>query len=234
MMVQEKVAREDVFHLYELYLLAEATGNTDLFGLPDPHIYALVEPTYLEEAKQAVQQKGILDEEGHITKGGFFVIKALSEYATSSKYVQINNLMIASSTSEPDERIVLTEVEEGYYQMNVLEKHLVLKDLFESVPLIQREPLEEEKEFTVKKMRNRERRRIVGEEVGENALSLTVYDTQTTDTNEEQCAWLYFMEEDHLFMVNVEEEKYYRVSQYWFMKQLFDSLDIPYGTKETK
>lgn len=231
MMTQEKSTRKDVFHLYELYLMAEAIENDALFGLPDKSIYAMVEPDYLEQAKQAIQDKGILDEAGHVTDGGFFVIKAVSEYASSPKYVQLNNLMIATSASEPDERIVLVEVDKDYYQLKVLDKRLVLKELFESVPLIQREPLADETEFILKKVRNRERRRFVGEDVGENVFSLTVFDINSAE-DEEQTAWLYFLEEDKLYVVKVEEEGYYRASQYWLMKQLFDGLDIAYEETE--
>lgn len=229
MMTETKVTRNDVFHLYELYLMAEATENEVIFGLPDKSVYAITDPHYLETAKEAIQEKGILDEEGHISEGGFFVIKALQEYATSKKYVQLNNLMIAFSESEPDELIVLTEVEnQTYYQIKVIDKRLVLKDLFDSLPIVQREPLSDETEFTLKKLRNRERRSILEEEVEENVLSIAVFDTNAVQMEEEFAQWLYFMEEDKLCAVNVEEESYYRASQYWLMKELFDSLEIPY------
>jgi hypothetical protein len=229
MMTEVKGTRNDVFHLYELYLMAEATGNDTIFGLPDKSVYAITDPHYLDAAKEAIQEKGILNEEGHISDGGFFVIKAIQEYATSRKYVQINNLMIAFSESEPDELIVLTEIEnQSYYQIKVMDKILVLKDLFDSVAIVQREPLADEKEFTLKKLRNRERRSILEEEIEENVLSLAVFDTETVQTDTKFAQWLYFMEEDKLCTVNVEEEAYYRVSQYWLMKELFDSLEIPY------
>ncbi|WP_155891609.1 DUF5081 family protein [Heyndrickxia acidiproducens] len=44
--------------------------------------------------------------------------------------------------------------------------------------------------------------------------------------------WLIFLKGEKLMIVDVPRKKYYRASQYWFLKLLFDELEFPY--KEAK
>ncbi|MGC6768040.1 DUF5081 family protein [Enterococcus sp. LJL51] len=225
----EGLNTQDVFHVTELFLLSDAIQAKALFGLPDRSLYGMMDRNYLDEAKAKIQEKGILDEAGHLTDGGYLIIKSIEEYAASRKYVQINNLMIAFSELEEDMCIVLTEIEpQEYYILRVIDKYLVMKELFDHLAIVKREPLADETEFVLKKARNRERRSFLDKDIPDNALSLEVYSIEKN----EKSAWLCFVEEDKLYSVSVEDESYYRASQYWLMKELFDSLEIPYGAGE--
>lgn len=230
-MMKVEETTKDIFSIEELYLLADATEQQLLFGLPEREIFALLNRNFLEVAKQAVQEKGILDEAGHLSKGGYFVVKAIQEYAESKKYIQINNLFIGFSQSEPDNLIVISEVEaQKSYRISVVDKLLVLKGLLEMLPIVAREPLEDETTFILKKVRNRERREFEEKEVGENSIYLETFEVKEHAANEfGKEGWLCYLDEDKLYTVHLEDGKYYRASQYWLMKQLFDSLEIPYG-----
>src|SRR5690625_1846082 len=118
---------QDVFHVTELYLLANAFSTEVLFGLPDKKLYQLKGKEVFDEAFSKLKQKNIFTEAGKLTKGGAYVIRALELYSQSKKYVRIHNVMFAFQEKEADEIIMLTKMEDKtYYGLAFITKVVVI------------------------------------------------------------------------------------------------------------
>ncbi|MEN1967626.1 DUF5081 family protein [Lentibacillus sp. N15] len=223
----------DTFNVPELYLLAAAFGGNVLFGLPEKQVYQLQGEEIFEEAHNRLVEKKILTEDGKITDGGAIIIKALEYYHQSKKYVRINNLMFAFRENNDDELIILVEIEEKrLYKLFVVSKAIVLKMLGEKFPIITREPQEKEKHFLKQELSNKERRAIEQFEPSNMLINLEKFHLKEVVQESTNPAyyqqWLIFVKDEKLFMVNTVQKKYYHVSQYWFLKVLFDEMEFPY------
>src|SRR5690625_963817 len=118
---------QDLFHVTELYLLANAFSVDVLFGLPDKKLYQLQGKAIFDEAFSKLKQKHIFTEEGKLTKGGAYVIRALELYSQSKKYVRIHNVMYASQEKEADHIIMFTHMEDKtYYGLAFITKVVVI------------------------------------------------------------------------------------------------------------
>ncbi|MFB6468428.1 DUF5081 family protein [Cytobacillus sp. Hz8] len=227
----------DTFSAPELYLLAAAFGGNVLFGLPEKQIFQFQGEEVFKLAHDRLIEKGIVTSEGKITQGGAIVIKAMEYYHQSQKYVRINNLMFSFREKEEDELILLVELEEkGQYQLRVVSKAIILKKLMDSIPLILREPQENERTFLKKELSNQERHKVENFEPERMFMNLEIFHLKEEprdryNSNYYQ-QWLIFTKDEKLIMVDTVNKKYYHVSQYWFLKLLFDEMDFPY--KEEK
>ena len=227
----------DTFTGAEMYLLAAAFGGKVLFGLPEKEIYQLKGDGVFQEAYQRLIKKEILTEEGKVTRGGAFIIQTVEKYHQSKKYVRINNIMFAFQDPTQDELILLIEMEESdHYQIRVLSKAIVLKMLSEEIPLILREPKEEEKNFLQKELLNQERREMEEYEPERMFMNLELFHLDEEPKNRYNPKyyqqWFIFTKNEKLIMVDILTKKYYHTSQYWFLKVLFDEMDFPYKRSE--
>lgn len=223
----------DLFHITEIYLLASAFESEMLFGLPDKKTLHLLGGEVDKVAHQALVKKEILTEEGKITKGGAYVIRALEFYYLSKKYVRINNLMFGFREADEDEVIMLVEVEDGkYYRLHVISKALVLKLLIDRFPFILREPEKEEKDFLKKELSTQHRDELGDLEIGEEFMNLEFFHTgespQAEDNPKFYQQWFALPHDKKLIMIDPMKDIYYHASQYWFLKILFDEMDFPY------
>lgn len=227
----------DTFNAPELYLLASAFGGNVLFGLPEKQTFQLMGEEIFKEAHGRLIEKGILTEEGKITKGGAIVIQAIEYYHQSEKYVRINNLMFAFREKEADELVLLVELEEkDQYQLRVVSKAIILKKMMDSIPLILREPQKTEKTFLKNELSNQERREMESFEPESMFMNLEIFHLKQVprdryNPNYYQ-QWLIFTKDERLIMVDTVKKKYYHASQYWFLELLFEEMDFPY--KEEK
>ncbi len=226
-------SESDLFHITELYLLASAFDSEMLFGLPDKKTLHLLGDEVEKAAHQSLVKKNILTDEGKITEGGAYVIRALEFYYLSNKYVRINNLMFGFREVQEDEVIMLVEVEDGkYYRLHVISKALVLKLLIDRFPFILREPEEEEKHFLKKELSHKRREEFGDLEIGEEFMNLEFFhlgeSMQVEDNPDFYQQWFAFPHDKKLMMIDPMNDKYYHASQYWFLKILFDEMDFPY------
>lgn len=81
------------FTAEELLLLASAFDCRMLFGLPDRQLLVMKNKQGFEEAKQGLVDKNIMDVEGKLTKDGFTLVQFLEQYASSDRYIRLDNLM---------------------------------------------------------------------------------------------------------------------------------------------
>lgn len=220
------------FHVTELFLLASAFEADILFGLPDKKTFQLMGEDLFSKANEALIEKEILTTSGKITQGGAYVIRALEFYYLSKKYVRIHNMMFAFREKDEDEVILLVELEDGtYYRLYIMSKALVLKLLSDRFPFILREPKKDETEFLKKELPYPVKKELENYEP-KDFLNMEFFhlekSPQQMENPEFYQQWLVFVRDDQLFMVDPVVNKYYYVSQYWFLKVLFDQFDFPY------
>ncbi|MCK0472331.1 DUF5081 family protein [Alkalihalobacillus sp. APA_J-10(15)] len=223
----------DTFRVPELYLLASAFGGHALFGLPDKKMYQLKGEGPFKEAYAALKEKGILSEEGKLTKNGAVIIRTLQTYYNSKKFVRVHNAMFAFQGEQKDDMILLLEVEEQKaYKLMVMAKPFVLKMLAEKLPVISRVPDEKERTFLKEKVPEKERIELEQYEPNEEMMNLEVFHLNEVPRVITNLAyyqqWLIFTKQDQLVMVDTVTKTYYYASQYYLMKVLFDELEFPY------
>ncbi|PAD34195.1 MULTISPECIES: DUF5081 family protein [Terribacillus] len=226
---------KDTFDVTELYLLAAAFDAEALFGLPDKKLYQLQGEEPWSQAYAKLKNKGVFDKEGSLTKSGGVIIKTLYTYFFSQKYVRINNLMFAFKEKEAEEVIILAETADKTYKLYVMDKPLVLKLLGEKIPLLNREPVEAEKNFLQRELSAEDREAIKELDVTNDIVNIELFHPRvkpqiSTNPNHYQ-QWLVLSKEDRLIMIDTTQKQYYQASQYWFLKVLFDALDFPYRQK---
>ncbi|WP_062052302.1 DUF5081 family protein [Bacillus sp. JCM 19034] len=223
----------DLFSVPELYLLASAFGGNDLFGLPDKKIYQLKGEAPFEQAHYALKEKGVLTEEGKLTKSGAVMIQTLQAYYNSKKFVRIHNALFSFQEERNDDVTFLLEEEEQLaYKLMVMAKPFLLKMLSEKLPIILREPHENEITFLKERVSDEERIELERYEPNDQFMNLEIFHLEEeprdiTNPNFYQ-QWLIFTKQDQLIMVDTVTKTYYYASQYYFMKVLFDALEFPY------
>lgn len=229
--------KQDHFQLNELFLLAKTTIGEHLFGLPDEKAYGFLDKGYMEKAHKALKEKGVLTKEGKLTDGGFFVVRALEEYKRSSKYIRINNLMIAFSEREKGKVIVLTEVRRNTdYRLTVMDHLALFKELYDSLEIVSREPRSDEKEFLYRMVKNNEQKRLEQKKLSEETLIFQDFDRAVAVEKQIDSYqhWVFFIEEETLYGLNVREEGICRISQYWLIEKLMTALELPLFKQETE
>ncbi|MBC1285210.1 DUF5081 family protein [Listeria booriae] len=223
----------DYFSLEEMYLLLAATDGHVLFGFPGKEVFLLRDDDPMAYAQQQLIAKEILTPEGAVTKSGAFVINKLSAYHRSKKYVRCNNIMFSFQEYNNKEVVLIIEAEKNkYYRLLVLSKAHALKVLYDGFPLIAREPDIDEKDFLTAELTNQEKNEIKAMELSESVFNFEVfhldqYPAQMTEPKFYQ-NWLLFLYGDKLVSLDVARQQYQQVSQYWFMKLVFDEMEFPY------
>ncbi|MGC6768052.1 DUF5081 family protein [Enterococcus sp. LJL128] len=214
------------FSFAELSLLAEAFEVEVIFGMPDKKSEMLFDSAFASEAEKRLKEKKILSEESRLTEGGFYVVKALEEYCVSTEYLRINNIMIAFS-NDKKHLIVLSEIESTKeYKLIVYDQLSFIKEMYETVPMINREPLPEDMEYSTKRLRNATRREWEKELFSEDIFNLEIFKEEDIQNEEKHVQWLFFEKEEKLIGIDVTKEKYYQFSQYYFLKTVFEALHI--------
>lgn len=218
----------DTFHVTELFLLSAAFHAHGLFGLPDKKTYQFQGEEVFAASNKALINKGILSDNGEITRAGAFVIKSLEYYYNSDKYVRINNLMLAFREENNEEIIVLIEVKFEQFRLVIMPKADVFKLLVERFPFMLREPNEDEKKFLTKRLANSEKHVIEKEELEDTSMNIeTFYLDAKQVKNYKQ--WIVFERNNKLIIIDVTTKEYLHASQHWFLKIIFDALDFPYN-----
>ncbi|MBC2265065.1 DUF5081 family protein [Listeria booriae] len=212
-----------LFSLEEMYLLANSFSRSSIFGLPAKSVLLVRDSSNMEFAYQALKNKGILNEQGEVTHAGAYAIRALEEYTRSEKYVQIQQVIFAFP-KDTSELVFIVKIgkEEGY-QLHRMSKVLVPQLLIKKLDLINREAMEDEELFLLKRQRIEQRQKLDNSLTQENLIDLRIFGVSNTLEH-----WIIFDVDEMLFTINTQTKEYYRASQYWLMKILFDTLEIPY------
>jgi hypothetical protein len=226
------------FSTEELYLLASAFGANVIFGLDPKELLITKGINVMEIAKQKLVEKEILTKDGQLTEAGALVIQALQEYHKSRKYVRLDQFMFSFREDQTDELIVLTEiVPHNQYQLHVLSKIIVLNMLTNHFPLLLREPKEEEYKELTRKVSEQEREQMEQRSLSDTGLinlelfHLTEKPTLQSNSHYYQ-QWIFFEWEQKVAAVNLVQDQYLIVSQFWLLKLLFDELEFPYTKEE--
>lgn len=235
MTISENTA--DFFTLEEMFLLASGFGANTIFGLPGEDRLMIDEDRW-KAAADELKNKQIVDSSESLTKGGAYVIHALEQYHQSKSYVRLQNLLFGIPKEDADELILLVEKEpQTQYQLYQISVLKVLGLLIEKFPLIRRAPLEDEQEFLLKELTQAKRREIEALDDPEHFINLELFDTtqspQIIENKDFYRQWILMEYEGELVAVDAVDKTYYRASQYWLMKVLFDALQIPYKKKPT-
>ncbi|MBC1417827.1 DUF5081 family protein [Listeria fleischmannii] len=220
-----KTEMVDVFSPVELYLLLSPYKAKHLFGVPNRAIYQLKGEEVFEEGFQALQEKGIFDEDKKLSDFGGILIDSLFLYHQSEKYVRINQMMFGFSKEFSNEVFVLIEVEKAkQYRFIRMNKIFALKMLYEEFPLISREPKITELDLMKEKLSIADTKRVAEAGVEREYLSIEFF--QTKESNYEQLLAILF--EEKLIVIDVVKDEYTRMGQHYFLKKIFDEMGFPY------
>lgn len=212
------------FTAEELLLLASAFDCRLLFGLPDRQLLVMKNQQGFEEAKQGLVDKNIMDVEGKLTKDGFTLVQVLEQYASSDRYIRLDNLMTGFGKDE--HLITIKWLEEGKLQLFVHQNIAFLKRIMEGYPLFNREPLQEDTSYLKRQIQMEETEEYF--ESGNPTVQLECF----TINYEEQSAtaeqWMFFENNGQLQGIDIENNIVYQLSQYFLVKKIYDFYRFPY------
>ena len=208
----------------ELLLLAQAFDCQLLFGLPDKQLLLIKNRQGFEEAKQSLVEKNIMTTENKLTKEGAMVIHLLEQYATSDRYIRLDNLM--TGFGKDNHLITIKWREEGKFQIYVHQDLAFLKRIMEGYPLFNREPLKEDTTYLKKPAQLKDIEEYF--EKGKPTIQLECFtiDYNKKTTTSEQ--WMFFENNGKLHGIDVNHEASYYLSQYFLVKKIYDFYRFPY------
>lgn len=224
--------RRDYFSIYELHFLLDAFGGTVMMGLPTREDLTISSENIWKLAKSDLEEKGLVDSDGGLTKAGFVITEVLREYCTGKSLTVINNYYIMTSING-EFSIMIIDTTDGY-QLVKLDSLILLKHLYEKTSLIGREPKEDEKTFLMKEIELTETLKELL--VSDKAILIQNFPllemTEIKDS-EKLISQLLVVEEDgELLCFNIQSEKLFRYSQYYFLERLYTWLSIPFRKED--
>ncbi|MBF0780475.1 MULTISPECIES: DUF5081 family protein [unclassified Granulicatella] len=224
--------RVDYFSIYELYFLLDVLDGQLLMGLPTRDDLTISSEDAWKEAKNHLEEKGFVNEQGELTQAGFVIVEILREYSVGKSLTIINNVYMMNS-HDIEMAIVIVDTQEGY-QLLKISQMSVLALLQEKLPVMLREPNEEEQRFlTLPLQMTKSYEELF---LSDNTIVVQYYplsdmiDTHSKETLYKQL--LFVEDEDKLLGYDVREEQLKRYSQYYFLEQLYTWLNIPFKEEE--
>lgn len=224
------------FHPQELYLLAAAADCKEIFGLADQKVFQLLGKNF-KYAEDRLKEKKLFKKDGDITRQAAVVIEVLKMYSQSKKYVQIYNLTFAFLEKSSSNIIILKEVKKNEeYSIHMVNKLIALKLIFEKYSTLKREALEDEKSFLNIELTPNEIEELTPTEPWKDATVFVFYgfnDLKTKDIRKaSKHTMVTFEREEKLFTIDFESKKFFRTSQQFLVKKIFDEFDMPYEEAE--
>lgn len=215
----------------ELLLLASAFDCEMLFGLPDCQLLVMKNRQGFEQTKNSLIEKKLLSSDAAITHDGAFVLRLLEQYASSDRYIRLDNLM--TGFGEDDHLITIKWLYDGGFQLFVHEDIAFLKRIMEGYPLLQREPLSEDTTY-LKKHIHADDVKSYFENDHATTLQLECFnlDYKEKTTSTEQ--WIFIENNGKLQGINVENDDIYQLSQYFLVKKIYDFYRFPYREAEIR
>ena len=165
----KRMGKEMSFASAELYVLAGATGVTDIFGLPNRDAIILLDAECVTKATTSLKEKGLLTSENGITPATFQIIELLKEYESCHEYTRMNNVLIGFLKEDKDRVAVLTEIEPNKNTRSTIPKPDVFF-LLTRIPFLLREPREIEDTFFSKRMTEEEQQTFEEKDLSNKTL----------------------------------------------------------------
>lgn len=224
--------REDYFSIFELYFLLDAFQGKLLMGLPRREELTISSEAIWTEAKEALQVKGLVDEEGHLTQSGFVITEVLREYCSGHSLTILNNAYIMWS-EETNRSILIVDTLQGY-QLLTLSPLGLLAFLQDKLPLLLREPSCDEASFLTKELSlTRELETALSQD---DVLVLHHYPLKAMSESKHQkehlSQLLVTAYEGQLLVYDVQKAELCQYSQYYFLERLYRWLSIPFREED--
>lgn len=225
--------RQDYFSIHELYYLISAFDGTLIMGLPALEELPLPSDSIWEDTHQALQDKGFVDETGHMTEPGFVLVETLRDYCTGHALTVINNVYLMH-TGEDRETVVLVQSKEGYQLLRV-GPFARLAFFQEKLPeLFLREPSEGDDSFLTTPLELTEE--IESALAQPDTLVVQHFPLAQMKLSKHREAlvvsWLFRVENQQLLGYDVTSKTLQLFSQYYFLERLYSWLAIPFREEE--
>ena len=183
-------------------------------------------------AKEALEKKGLVNEDGSLTKSGFVIVETLREYCLGTALIILNNFYFMQCR-DSNFSILIIDTGQGYQlaKISPMSRLLLLQD---KLSLVTRIPLEDEVDFLT------ERRQLTSDIetalASDRVLMVQYYPLeQMCETRHVAllpASYLFVEEEGELLGFDVNQEKLYRFSQYYFLERLYSWLAIPFREED--
>lgn len=226
------MSNKETFSIYELHYLIGAFDGELMPGLPTLDDIVTTSELVWTIAKEALEKKGLVNEDGSITKAGFVIVETLREYCLGRTLVILNNFYFMHCR-DSNFSILIIDTGQGYQlaKISPMSRLLLLQD---KLSLVTRIPLEDEVDFLT------ERRQLTSAietaSASDKALMIQYYPLeQMCETRHAAlltASYLFVEEGGELLGFDVNQEELYRFSQYYFLERLYSWLAIPFREED--
>ncbi len=226
------MSNKETFSIHELHYLIGAFDGELIPGLPTLDDIVTASELVWTIAKEALEKKGLVNEDGSLTKSGFVIVETLREYCLGTALIILNNFYFMQCR-DSNFSILIIDTGQGYQlaKISPMSRLLLLQD---KLSLVTRIPLEDEVDFLT------ERRQLTSDIetalASDRVLMVQYYPLeQMCETRHVAllpASYLFVEEEGELLGFDVNQEKLYRFSQYYFLERLYSWLAIPFREED--
>ena len=226
------MSNKETFSIYELHYLIGAFDGELMPGLPTLDDIVTASELIWTIAKEDLEKKGLVNEDGSLTKAGFVIVETLREYCLGRTLVILNNFYLMQCR-DSNFSILIVDTGQGYQlaKISPMSRLLLLQD---KLSLVTRIPLEDEIDFLT------ERRQLTSDIetalASDKALMIQYYPLeQMSETRHSAllaASYLFVEEGGELLGFDVNQEELYRFSQYYFLERLYSWLAIPFREED--
>ena len=226
------MSNKEIFSIHELHYLIGAFDGELMPGLPTLDDIVTASELVWTIAKEALEKKGLVNEDGSLTKSGFTIVEALREYCLGITLVILNNFYFMHCR-DSDFSILIIDTGQGYQlaKISPMSRLLLLQD---KLSLVTRISLEDEVDFLT------ERRQLTSDIetalASDQVLMVQYYPLeQMCETRHAallSASYLFVEEGGELLGFDVNQEELYRFSQYYFLERLYNWLSIPFREED--
>ena len=226
------MSNKETFSIHELHYLIGAFDGELIPGLPTLDDIVTASELVWTIAKEALEKKGLVNEDGSLTKSGFVIVETLREYCLGTALIILNNFYFMQCR-DSNFSILIIDTGQGYQlaKISPMSRLLLLQD---KLSLVTRIPLEDEVDFLT------ERRQLTSAIetalASDKALMIQYYPLeQMCETRHAAlltASYLFVEEGGELLGFDVNQEELYRFSQYYFLERLYSWLAIPFREED--
>lgn len=226
------MSHKETFSIHELHYLIGAFDGELMPGLPTLDDIVTASEVIWTIAKEELEKKGLVNEDGSLTKAGFVIVETLKEYCLGRTLVILNNFYFMQCR-DSNFSILIVDTGQGYQLVKIspMSRLLLLQD---KLPLVTRIPLEDEVDFLTE--RKQLTPAIETALASDRALMVQYYPLeQMCETRHAAlltASYLFVEEEGQLLGFDVNQEELYRFSQYYFLERLYSWLAIPFREED--
>ena len=226
------MSNKETFSIHELHYLIGSFDGELIPGLPTLDDIVTASELVWTIAKEALEKKGLVNEDGSLTKSGFTIVETLREYCLGTTLIILNNFYFMHCRDSAFS-ILIIDTGQGYQlaKISPMSRLLLLQD---KLSLVTRIPLEDEVDFLT------ERRQLTSDIetalASDRVLMVQYYPLeQMCETRHAAlltASYLFVEEGGELLGFDVNQEELYRFSQYYFLERLYSWLSIPFREED--